>query len=84
MVYEDGKKYSLLESVGMFEIEAWCGTTKLILVEGKQIQVRMKTRRNLSGLMSFIYNREKNTWSKYTSKVFDFSYMDKTLLIYSA
>lgn len=76
MIFEDDKKYRILESIGMFEIQAWCGTKKLFLKEGKSIQVRIKTRRNLDGLMSFIYNSEKNTWSKYSSKIFDFSYRE--------
>ncbi len=76
MLFADGKVYRILESAGMFEIQAWCGTKKLILQEGKQIQVRMKTRRNVAGLMSFIYDAEKNTWSKYPSKVYDFSYFE--------
>lgn len=77
MIYEDGKRFHLLESVGMFEIEAWCGDKKLKLKENKQIQVRMKTRRNLKDLFSFIYNPKKNTWTKYESSVVDFSFFDK-------
>ena len=77
MLLEENNKYRILESAGMFEIEAWCGTDKLILKEGKQIQVRMKCRRNIDGLMSFIYDRKKNTWSKYPGQVYDFSYFEK-------
>lgn len=74
MIYDDNSKYRILESAGMFEIEAWCGNQKLKLREGKSIQVRMKTRRNLDSLFSFIYNRTKRTWSKYSAKVMDFSF----------
>jgi len=74
MVYEAGGKYRILESIGMFEIQAWCGDKKLNLKEGKSIQVRMKTRRNLDSLWSFVYDAKKNTWSKYISPVIDFSY----------
>lgn len=77
MIWMDGSKRYLLESVGMFEIEAWCGDQRLKLRENKQIQVRMKTRRDLKGLFSFIYNRQKNCWIKYDSPVVDFSFFDK-------
>jgi hypothetical protein len=74
MIFNDNGKYRILESAGMFEIQAWCGDKKLLLKEGKMIQVRMKTRRNIDSLRSFIYNYENNTWSKYSARVFDFSY----------
>jgi len=74
LLNQDGK-YRLLESVGMFEIQAWCGNKRLVLKEGKSIQVRMKTRRNLDNLKSFVYDTIKNTWSEYQSRVVDFSYL---------
>ncbi|MBK9282863.1 MAG: hypothetical protein IPM51_00935 [Sphingobacteriaceae bacterium] len=77
MILEKGTKYYLLESIGMFEIEAWCSDKRLFLREGKQIQVRMKTKRNLKDVSSFIYNSEKNLWNTYDSPVIDFSYFDK-------
>lgn len=77
MLYENSGKYQILESAGMFEIEAWCGDKRLSLKEGKSIQVRMKARRNLPGLEAFIYDTIKNTWSKYESPIIDFSFTDK-------
>ncbi|HRH10626.1 MAG TPA: hypothetical protein PLU73_03890 [Bacteroidia bacterium] len=77
MIWQEGSRRYILESVGMFEIEAWCGEQKLKLKENKLIQVRMKTRRDLKGLSSFIYDRQKNSWSKYNSPVVDFSFFDK-------
>ena len=74
MLWEENGKYRILESVGMFEIQAWCGNQPLKLKEDKSVQVRMKTRRDLPQLFSFIYDKNKNTWSKYSSTVSDFSY----------
>lgn len=77
MLWDDNGRYRILESVGMFEIQAWCGDKKLVLRPEKEVQVRMKTRRDLKGLMSFVYNQAKNTWSRYESKVMDFSFREK-------
>jgi hypothetical protein len=77
MIWDDNGKRRILESVGMFEIQAWCGSKKLLLKEGKQIQIRMKTRRDLNGLMSFIYNDKKNMWTSYAAPVVDFSFREK-------
>lgn len=76
LLEKDGKVF-ILESAGMFEIQAWCGDKKLKLKNDKTIQVRMKTRRNPDNLMSFIYNNNKNVWLPYNSKVIDFSFFEK-------
>jgi hypothetical protein len=77
MIWDDNGKRRMLESVGMFEIQAWCGNKRLVLKEGKQIQIRMRTRRDLNGLMSFIYDDKKNMWTRYPSQVMDFSFREK-------
>jgi hypothetical protein len=77
MIWEENKVYKILESVGMFEIQAWCGDKQLQLKFDKQIQVRMKTRRNLKDLFSFKYNIQSATWAKYPSTITDFSYFEK-------
>jgi hypothetical protein len=46
------------------------------LREDKTIQVRMKTRRNLDSLRSFVYDPKKNTWKKYSSAIYDFSFFN--------
>jgi hypothetical protein len=72
---EDG--YAMVESIGMFEIQAWCGDKELVIREGKTIQVRMKTRRNSEDNLAFKYDPQKNEWSVNGAIVYDFSFQEE-------
>lgn len=69
-------KNQMLESAGMFEIKAECNGKPLKICQGKTIQVRFKSKRNLSNLQAFKYDFAQNIWVDY-GKVFDFSYNKK-------
>lgn len=74
-VKRNGKNH-MLESAGMFEIKAECKGKPLKICEGKTIQVRFRSRRNIANLQAFKYDFTQNLWLDY-GKVYDFSYNKK-------
>lgn len=73
MLLQRNGKDLILESAGMFEIKAECSGKPAKLCQGKSIQVRLKSRRNLRNLQGFIYDEKTTRWFDY-GPVFDFSY----------
>ena len=66
-------KDAMLESIGMFEINAECKGKPVDLCNGKSIQVRMKCRRNLPNVSAYKYDENQKRWNV-SGQVFDFSF----------